>query len=35
MIWNIIIEVVVLREGQQQMNKLSKENCVYISVMGV
>lgn len=35
MIWNIIIGVVVLRRGQQQMNKLSEENCIYISVVGV
>lgn len=35
MIWNIIIGVVVLRRGQQQMNKLSEENYIYISVVGV
>lgn len=35
MIWNIIIGVVVLRRGQQQMNKLSEKNYIYISVVGV
>lgn len=31
MIWNNIIGVVVLRQGQQQTNKLSKQNHICIS----
>lgn len=35
MIGNIIVGVIALRQRQQQMNKLSEENSIYISVFGL
>lgn len=35
MMGNIIVEVIALRQEQQQMNKLPEVNSIYISVFGL